>query len=141
VNPRLEKLYGAFHDFINEIANIAQYLPPLQSWIRIKEKRRGENMADINATNDEVTIASLPNWYMDDVHQRLTRILKECFQPLNDYMQELRLRFGNIICKTDKAHHEVTVMNTKRKYSLEEYVGKVKDYNQLIRAINGMVFI
>jgi len=142
VNPRLEKLYDAFHDFINEVANIIRYLPPLQSWIRIKEKQRGENMADINvATNDKVTIASLPNWYMDDVHQRLTGILKECFQPLNDYMQGLRLRFGNIIYKTDEAHHEVAIMSTEKKYSLEEYVATVEDYNQLIRAINGMVFI
>jgi len=98
-------------------------------------------MADLNVTtNDKVTIASLPNWYMDDVHQRLTGILKECFRPLNDYMQGLRLRFGNIIYKTDEAHHEVAIMHTEKKYSLEEYVTTVEDYNQLIRTINGMVF-
>lgn len=140
MSPRLEKLSSVFHDLIDEIANIAQYLPPLQSWIRVKEKRRGD-MIHVNVTtNDRVTFASLPSWYMDDVHQRLNVILKESFQPLNDYVQELRLRFGSIIYKTDEIHHDVVVTtHPEKKYSMEEYVAKVEDYNQLIQTINGMV--
>ncbi|XP_026828420.1 dynein heavy chain 12, axonemal-like [Ooceraea biroi] len=140
VSPRLEKLHGAFHDLINEIANIAQYLPPLQSWMRVKKRRR-EDMADVNvATNDRVMFTSLPNWYMDDVHQRLNVILRESFQPLNDYVQELRLRFDSIIRKAQEAHYDamIVAMHAEKKHSFEGYIAKVEDYNQSIQAINGM---
>lgn len=133
--PRLEKLYGIFHEFVNEIATIAQYLPPLQSWIKVTKKQGEKNIADAT-TNDRVTFASVPTWYMDDVHQRLNVILTKSFQPLSDYVQELQLRFGSVINKTDEA----IIDEMYEKFSLEEYVAKIEDYNQLIHIINGMVW-
>lgn len=145
VIPRLEELYNAFHGLVDEIANIAYRLPPLESYIWIKkgQRRKGEGRdADIIANNN-ISFASLPDWYLHKAHQRLSIILQESFQPLNNYLEGLWSQFGFIIYKTDKTLHNVvvTAIYAEKQYFLQDYFAKVEDFNRLIRVINGMVRI
>lgn len=144
VSPRLEELYGAFHNLVNEIANIACHLPPLDTWVRIKGKRRQEkerSIAEINTIiKDNIAFISFPNWYLEETHQRLRVILRESFQPLSDYLEELRLRFGYVVYKIDR-DAVIASINIETEHSFEECVSKVEDFNQLVCTISKMVHI
>ncbi|XP_072757051.1 dynein axonemal heavy chain 12-like [Anoplolepis gracilipes] len=141
VSPRLEELADAFHNLVDKIANIACHLSPLESWVRMKGKRIQEkerSMAEINiAMNNKPTFISLPSWYLDEVHQRLSVVLRESFRPLNNYLEELRLRFGCIVYEIDR-DAAVALMNAGTERFFEEYIAKVEDFNQLVRVINKM---
>lgn len=96
-------------------------------------------MADIDTTmNDNTAFISLPSWYLDKIHRRLTVVLQESFRPLSDYLEELRLRFGCVIYKRDR-DAMVASMNAGTERSFEECVAKVEDLNQLVRVVNKMV--
>lgn len=141
MNPRLEELYGAFHNLVDEIANIACHLSPLESWVRLKGKWRQEkekSMTEINTANINTTFISLPSWYLDETHQRLSVILRESFRPLSDYLEELRLRFSCVVYEKDR-DAVIALIKTGTERSFEECVAKVEDFNQLVRVINKMV--
>lgn len=141
MSPRLEELYGTFHNLVDEIANIACHLLPLDTWIRVKGKRiqeREKSMAEIDAAKNAAF--SLPSWYLEETHQRLRIILRESFRPLSDYLEELRLRFGYVIYEIDR-DAVIASINTETECSFEEGISKVEDFNQLVRMINKMVHI
>jgi len=145
-SPRLEELYSAFHSLVDDIANIARHLPPLETWIWIKKGQRRKEGKDRRATrdvtvNNDVSFATPPDWYLREAHQRLSVILRDSFRPLSDYLEGLWLQFGGIIYKTDKALPGVvaTAMHDEKTYFLQDYFAKVEDFNRLIRVINGMV--
>lgn len=144
MSPRLEELYGAFHNLVDGIANIACHLPPLDMWVRVKGKRRLErkrSMAEIDTTiNDKIAFISLPNWYLEETHQRLRAILRESFQPLSDYLEELRLRFGYVVYEIDR-NAMIASINAETERSFEECVSKIEDFNQLVCMISKMVHI
>lgn len=141
VSPQLEELYGAFHNLVDEIANIASHLSPLESWVRVKgeQQKKERNMAKIDTEmNDKIVFISLPSWYLNETHQRLNVVLQESFRPLNDYLKELRLRFGCVVYEIDR-DAVIASMNAGTERSFEECIAKVEDFNQLVRVINKMV--
>lgn len=146
ISPRLEELYNAFHSLVDEIANIACHLSPLESWLLIKrgqrQKGEGKGRNAINIANNDIPFASPPNWYLHEAHERLSVILRESFKPLSDYLEGLWLQFGCIIYKPDKALHNAAAaaaMHVETKHFLQDYFAKVEEFNRLIRVIYGMV--
>jgi len=145
MSPRLEEFYGIFHDLIDKIANIARHLPSLESLIQSKRWRRLEgSITEIDIMrNDYIMFAVLPEWYLNEVHQRLNVILQKSFQPLSDYLEKLRLQFGYIFYEIDQIRYNTTtvIISSGKELSFEECIAKVEDFNQLVRMINGMVGI
>ncbi|XP_014471742.1 PREDICTED: dynein heavy chain 12, axonemal [Dinoponera quadriceps] len=133
VNPRLPELHEVFHRLVDNIARFARHLPPLESWARI----RGRVVGMTGASHEDYgsPFAAPPDWYLDEAHQRLDLLLRDIFRPLNDYVEELRLRFGDIY-RADA--HRDAVEQTEKERSLEECVAQVEDFNRRIRDINGM---
>lgn len=142
INPRLEEFYGAFHDLVDKIARIAHHLPSLESWIQSKGWRRlglrGDKIEIDIAKNDYTRFALLPEWYLNDVHQRLNMILQKSFLPLSDYLEKLRLQFSSVFYEIDQVRCDAIIFSDKE-FSFDECVTKVKDFNQLMQMINGMV--
>lgn len=114
---------------MDEIAYVAPHLPSLVSWVRIKTRNK------IDVMNDTV-LSSPPQWYLNEVHRRLSLILHESFSALNNYVMELRLRFSSAY-DTDARRNAVAYVEKER--SLEKCIVKVDDFNRLVREINGMV--
>lgn len=141
VNPRLEELRDAFHKLVDKIANIVHHLPSLESWVQFKGWRRlglGEGVTEIDIGKNNYTMfASLPHWYLNEVHQHLNMILQKFFQPLNEYLEKLRLQFGYIFYEINQVRCDAII--PEKEFSFEECVTKVKDFNQLMCMINGMV--
>lgn len=142
ISPRLEEFQGAFHDLVDKIAYIAYHLPSLESWIQSKGWRRlglrGDTTEIDIARNNYTMFAPPPNWYLNEVHQRLNMILQKSFLPLSDYVEKLKLQFGSVFYEIDQVHCDV-VMFPIKELSSDECIMKVEDFNQLIRMINGMV--
>jgi len=145
MSPRLEEFYGIFHDLMDKIANIAGHLPSLESLIQSKGWRRLEgSIKEIDIRrNDYIMFALLPDWYLNEVHQRLNVILQKSFRPLSDYLEKLRLQFGYIFYEIDQIRYNTTtvIISSGKELSFEECIAKVEDFNQLVRMINGMVGI
>lgn len=123
---------------MDHIARVARHLPPLESWARIRGRAVGDGPADTKYEDNNSSFAAPPSWYLDEVHLRLDRLLRETFRPLSDYEEELRLRFGDIY-GVDARRDAVERADKER--SLEECVAQVEDFNRRIREINGMVGI
>jgi len=145
MSPRLEEFYGIFHDLMDKIANIARNLPSLESLLQSKGWRRLKgSIREIDIMrNDYIMFASLPDWYLNEVHQRLNIILQKSFRPLSDYLEKLRLQFGYIFYEIDQIRYNTTtvIISSGKELSFEECITKVEDFNQLVRMINGMVGI
>lgn len=143
ISPRLEEFHSAFHNLVDKIAYIADHLPSLESWVQCKGWRRLElrgNKVKIDiAKNDCTTFASLPDWYLNKMHQRLNVILQKSLLCLNDYLEKLKLHFESVCYKIDHVRCNA-IMSSEKEFSFDECVTKVEDFNQLIRMINGMVY-
>lgn len=138
VSPRLSELHQIFHDLVDNIAHVARHLPPLESWARVRGRAVGYGTADAGYEDYGSSFAAPPDWYLDEAHLRLDRLLREIFRPLSDYVVELRLRFGDIY-GADAPRDAVERAEKER--SLEECVAQVEDFNRRIREINGMVSV
>lgn len=135
MSPRLEELHAVFHDFVNNVGNIARHLPPLESWVRIKGRIAGGSGDTTTATYDHA-FATPPGWYLEEAHFRLKAALRDHFEPVCDYMEELRLRYGAVYGLEVRRD---TAAYARKERSLEECVAQVEDFNRLVREINGMV--
>ncbi|XP_020294800.1 dynein heavy chain 12, axonemal-like [Pseudomyrmex gracilis] len=153
-SPRLEELHNIFHDFVNEIATSGRHLPPLETWVHSRryqgrggreERRKGgkreKGQTELNiAANSNPAFVSLPDWYLNKAHERLTASLQEFFRPLCDYVAELRLKFDCILHVEDNEQLDAMAATKrfKKEHTLEQCMERVKDFNDLIRAIHGM---
>lgn len=119
----MREIYMAFRAIVQNIGNIGQQLPPLDSWVGVKIDR-----AYIKVV--------LPEWYLEETHQRLAEVLQNTFQPLNDYVDELRDKFKVVF---DPGTHKNIAAYVSTGRTFQECVAKVEDFNRFIRDINGMV--
>ncbi|XP_043503405.1 dynein axonemal heavy chain 12-like [Polistes fuscatus] len=122
VLPLLSEIYQSFQFIIDEIANVAQELPTLESWIGMK-------------TVHKVISVTLPKWYLDEVHKRLEKILTNLFQPVIDYIEQLREQFG--LAYDIKTRRKI-IAYVAEGHTFEECVERVEDFNRLVREINGL---
>lgn len=138
MSPRLPKLHRVFHDLVDDVAHVARHLPPLESWARIRGRFGGDRATDARIEDDGTSFAAPPDWYLDEAHLRLERVLREIFRPLSDYVEELRLRYADIYGADARRD---AVERAEKESSLEECVAQVQDFNRRIREINGMVSV
>nr|XP_034175500.1 dynein heavy chain 12, axonemal isoform X3 [Osmia lignaria] len=124
LSPTLHEIYMAFRTIVGNIGNIGQQLPPLDSWVGVKIDR-----AYIKVV--------LPEWYLEETHQRLAEVLQHTFQPLNDYVDELREKFKVVF--DPGTHKNITTYTVGTGHTFQECVAKVEDFNRFIRDINGML--
>nr|XP_012154186.1 PREDICTED: dynein heavy chain 12, axonemal isoform X1 [Megachile rotundata] len=122
LSPTMEEIYMAFHTIVDNISNIGQQLPPLDSWVNVKTDR-----AFIKVI--------LPEWYLDEIHKRLGEVLENTFQPLNDYVCELRNKF-NVVFDPETRENIIAYVSTG--HSFQECLAKVEGFNRFIQEINGM---
>ncbi|KAK2581073.1 hypothetical protein KPH14_006115 [Odynerus spinipes] len=122
VRPLLKDIYASFHLIVDEIASVARELLPLESWIGIKTAK-----ATISVT--------LPQWYMEEVHEKLQGIMQHLFQPIISYIEQLHDRFGVVY---DVATRENVIAYVAEKHTFEECVDRVEDFNCFVRDINGL---
>ena len=121
--PSIDELHGALHNLLNDIANIAQELPTLESWI------------DVKTPNQFISVV-VPEWYLEQSHRRLTEIFTEKFKPLQTYLNVLQEQFGVVY---DVKTHDDIVAYVAEEHSFEECLAKLEDFHRFIREINGMV--
>lgn len=123
VYPLLSEIYKSYHSIIDQIANISQELPTLESWIGIKTVRKA-------------IFVTLPNWYLQEVHERLEKILENLFQPIISYIEKLRDQFN--VAYDIKTRQNV-IAYVAEGHTFEECIERVEDFNHLVREINGLV--
>lgn len=111
------------HTLLNNIARVAQQLPPLESWVDIK-------------TPNEFIPVIVPTWYLELSHRSLTEILEKKIQPLQSYLDGLHAQFGVVY---DVRTHDDVVAYVTEEHNFEDCLGRLEDFNRFIREINGMV--
>ncbi|XP_046823509.1 dynein axonemal heavy chain 7-like [Vespa crabro] len=122
IYPMLSEIYKSYHSIIDQIANISQELPTLESWIGIK-------------TVHKAIFITLPNWYLQEVHKRLEKILENLFQPIISYIEQLRDQFN--VAYDIKTRQKV-IAYVAEGHTFEECIERVEDFNCLVREINGL---
>ncbi|CAK9798694.1 Dynein axonemal heavy chain 7 [Anthophora quadrimaculata] len=120
--PRMREIYNSFHAIVDQISRVGQQLPPLESWIGVKIQ------------HEHIKVI-LPEWYLEEAHRRLADVLRNTFEPFNDYVEKLYEKFNVVF---DPETHTNITAYISTGHSFQECVSKVEDFNQFIREINGM---
>ncbi|XP_048510723.1 dynein axonemal heavy chain 7 isoform X3 [Athalia rosae] len=119
----LQDLYSIYHNLIDGITHIADHLPTLESYVNIQ-------------IDHEFIHILVPEWYIQESHQRLSCILKTVFEPLNSYVDSLVCHFRVVYDPETRAG---IVDYVAEGHDFEDSCTKVDDFNRFVRDINGMV--
>ena len=117
------EIYSAFHTIIDNIANTACQLPTLESWLNIK------------SLNEFIPVV-LPEWFLQQSHQRLTQALEAVFQPINEYVEELDQQFK--IVYNPETHQEI-ITYIAEGHDFVTCLDKVEEFKHYIYKINEIV--
>lgn len=120
----MREIQATFHTFLDRVAQSARQLPSLES------------LAKIRADKDDVGAAKLPDWYLDECHQRLTRILEAVFEPLVRHVEEVRERFRPVY---DVQSQKTQVASVVENEDFDVCLKKLEEFGQNVAAVHGMV--
>ena len=123
ISPLLRDIFSTFHSFIDNIANAARQLPTLESWVNVK-------------TENEFIPVILPEWYLQQSHQRLAHSLETMFQPLNTYVEEFHEQFQTVY---NPDTHEKIINYIAQGHDFATCLDKIEEFKEFVSEINGIV--
>ncbi|OXU22263.1 hypothetical protein TSAR_003308 [Trichomalopsis sarcophagae] len=123
VSPLMREIHATFHTFMDRVAQSARQLPSLES------------LAKIQAGKEDVGAAKLPDWYLDECHQRLTRILDDAFKPLVRHVDEVRERFRPVY---DVQSQKKQVASVVENEDFDVCLKKLEEFGQNVAAVHEM---
>lgn len=98
-------------------------MPSLETWINEK-------------TSNNFIPVTLPEWYLQQVHQLLGENLELAYRSLNDYVEDLRHQFSFVY--SSETHQEI-INYVAAGHDFTTYVNKVEEFKTFFMEINKIV--
>ena len=115
IKPSVEEIRNTYHEIIDIVSNIAQDLVPFESWLEIK-------------TNQDFIKVKLPEWFLQESHNKLEEVLESIFQSLNEYHFRVNDQF-QLISAGETKQNVLKLVSEDREF--EEYCSQVKFHFEL----------
>lgn len=113
IKPSLEEIRITYHEIIDIVSQIAQDLVPFENWLDIK-------------TDQDFIKVKLPEWFLQQSHDKLEQVLENIFQSLNEYHFRVNEEF-QFISAGDTKPEILKLVSEDREF--EEYCTQVKSNN------------
>ncbi|CAG9566775.1 unnamed protein product [Danaus chrysippus] len=114
-DPSLEEVFNVFHNIADAIAHIAQRLMPIEQYLKIPY-------------NYDALPVKYNDWLNKDSHDRLQKQLNIVFEPLVQYLVDLRVAYSMLYGAPAKAQLEHFINQAKE---FEESRDKIKYFQEI----------
>ncbi|XP_076645556.1 dynein axonemal heavy chain 3 [Halictus rubicundus] len=123
INPNIEEIYSTYHGIIDHIGSIAQYLTSFEEVLNLK-------------VSSKYIQIKLPNWYIEESHNKLRTILQNLFEPINKHVINITEEFYPVIVPSTK---KKILSLSFGKINFDSYLKYIKKYNIYLIRTNRIV--
>ncbi|XP_034943575.1 dynein heavy chain 12, axonemal [Chelonus insularis] len=120
--PLKEEFYERFHMVLDRISHAGSSLNCLELWLAMK-------------SDNELISAAVPDWFMQESHERLTFILEKLWKSLDNCVVNFQNKFE--IIYNLESYTEIDQFISKE-HTFEEYLKRIQDLNKIISEIDGL---
>lgn len=109
LQPNVEEICYTFHEIVNYVSIISEDLVSFENYFQIK-------------TSHDFIKVKLPEWFLEESHNKLEQVLENIFQSLNEYHFNINIQF-HLICQPQTRENVLLLVTEDREF--EEYCAQV----------------